>query len=88
MGGGGGLLSPLPVRGEVRGEEIIVGEIHSVEILITLKLLCVFSSLGKKVINPLIRISTSLISHEIRPDERNKYLSCLLIMMEAMLSFD
>ena len=43
-GGGGGLPSPLPVRGEVRGEEIIVGEIHSVEILITLKLLCVFSS--------------------------------------------
>ena len=34
---GGGLPSPLPVR-EVRGEEIIVGEIHSVEILIALKL--------------------------------------------------
>ena len=38
VGGGGGLPSPLPVRGEVRGEEIIVGEIHSVEILIALKL--------------------------------------------------
>ena len=59
------------------------------EILIAHKL-CVFSSDGKKVINPPIRISTSGISHEIRPDERSlhKYHSCLLILMEAKLSFD